>query len=44
MVDGDTVDLTVPRAEDRGLTDEQSDALIRRRYAGAIEALGREEW
>jgi hypothetical protein len=44
VVDGDTVDLTVPRAEERGLTAERSDALIRERYAGAIEALGREEW
>lgn len=39
-------DLSVPRAEERGLTAEQSDALIRQRYEGAIEAieaLGREE-
>lgn len=40
---GNEPDLSVPRGQERGLTDEESTSLIRERYTGAIEALGNDE-
>lgn len=38
----DRLDLSEPRAAERGLSDDESDRLIRARYAEALRKLGDE--